>query len=224
MPSPATLSCAEMARPHSRGVRRVISCSAARKVTLMPAPRPAEAGILAGVVDDEAGDAQVHSEEQRPPERRPAFLRNTSELIEGAVVVGAILVVASHGSSDTRLVATALGVLAIYWLTHAYAHALSGTLSQRKRLFGLLFKAIRHDSTILVGGFPALFVFAVALAFGAEFGSAVSAGLWATILFLTGVGFVAGYRIGLRGWPLGLEGLLAGSAGAFMLLLKTLLH
>ena len=116
------------------------------------------------------------------------------------------------------------GCLAIYWLTHAYAHALSGTLSQRKRLFGLLFKAIRHDSTILVGGFPALLVFAVALAFGAEFGSAVSAGLWATILFLTGVGFVAGYRIGLRGWPLGLEGLLAGSAGAFMLLLKTLLH
>ena len=162
------------------------------------------------MVDDEAGDAQVHSEEQRPPERVPAFLRNTSELIEGAVVVGAILVVASHGSSDTRLVITAMGVLAIYWLTHAYAHALSGTLSQRKRLFGLLFKAIRHDSTILFGGFPALLVFAIALAFGAEFS--------------TGVGLVAGYRIGLRGWPLGLEGLLAGSAGAFMLLLKTLLH
>jgi hypothetical protein len=173
---------------------------------------------------DEASDARVRGEERLPAERLPAFLRNTSELIEGAVVVGALLVVASHGTSDTRVVATALGVLAIYWLTHAYAHALSSTLSQRQRLFGLLFKAIRHDSTLLVGGLPALLVFAVALTFGAEFGTAVSAGLWATILFLTGVGFVAGYRIGLRGWRLGLEALLAGSAGAFMLLLKTLLH
>jgi hypothetical protein len=224
VPSPATLSCPEMARPHSRGVRRVVSCISRPEGHAHACATSRGGGDTCRVVDDEARDAQVHSEEQRPPERRPAFLRNTSELIEGAVVVGAILVVASHGSSDTRLVATALGVLAIYWLTHAYAHALSATLSQRKRLFGLLFTAIRHDSTILVGGFPALFVFAVALAFGAEFGSAVLAGLWATILFLTGVGLVAGYRIGLRGWPLGLEGLLAGSAGAFMLLLKTLLH
>ena len=176
------------------------------------------------MVDDQASDARVRGEERLPADRVPAFLSNTSELIEGAVVVGALLVVASHGSSDTRVVATALGVLAIYWLTHAYAHALSGTLSQRQRLFGLLFRAIRHDSTILVGGVPALLVFAIALAFGTEFGAAVSAGLWATILFLTGVGFVAGYRIGLRGWRLGLEALLAGSAGAFMLLLKTLLH
>ena len=174
--------------------------------------------------EDEAKDAQAGSDQRSPAERMPAFLRNTSELIEGAVVVGALLVVASHGSSDTRVVATALGVLAIYWLTHAYAHALSATLSQRKRLFGLLFKAIRHDSTILAGGLPGLLVFAVALAFGTEFGTAISTGLWATILFLAGVGFVAGYRMGLRGWRLGLEALLAGSAGAFMLLLKTLLH
>ena len=82
-------------------------------------------------------------------------------------------------------VASALGVLTIYWLTHMHAHALSGTLSQRKRLFGLLFRAIRHDSTILVGGLPALFVFAIALV-RAEFGTAVLAGLWTTILFLTG--------------------------------------
>ena len=90
--------------------------------------------------------------------------------------------------------------------------------------FGLLFRAIRHDSTILVGGLPALLVFSAALVVGIEFGTAVSAALWATILFLTGVGFVAGYRIGLRGWRLALEALLAGSAGTFMLLLKTFLH
>ena len=176
------------------------------------------------MVDEKARDTRARGEEPLAADTVPAFMRNTSELIEGAVVVGALLVVASHGSSDTRVVPTALGVLAIYWLTHAYAHALSDTLSQRKRLFGLLFRAIRHDSILLLGGLPSLLVFAVALAFGADFGNAVSAGLWATILFLTGVGFVAGYRIGLRGWRLGLEALLAGSAGAFMLLLKTFLH
>jgi hypothetical protein len=176
------------------------------------------------VVEEEARDARVRDEERLPAARVPGFLRNTSELIEGAVVVGALLVVFGHDSSEPRVVASALGVLTIYWLTHAYAHALSGTLSQRKRLFGLLFTAIRHDSTILVGGLPALVVFTIALVFGAEFGTAVLVGLWTTILFLTGVGFVAGYRIGLRGWRLGLEALLAGSAGVFMLLLKTLLH
>jgi hypothetical protein len=88
----------------------------------------------------------------------------------------------------------------------------------------LLFKAIRDDSTILLGGVPALAVFAILLILGVEFSTAVVSGLWATILFLAGVGFYAGYRIGLRGWRLGVEALLAGSAGAFMLLLKTFLH
>jgi hypothetical protein len=50
------------------------------------------------------------------------------------------------------------------------------------------------------------------------------AGLWTTIIFLAGVGFYAGYRMDLRGWRLVLEAVLAGSAGAFMLLLKTFLH
>jgi hypothetical protein len=175
-------------------------------------------------VADDAGEARLRDDERSPGQALPAFLRNTSELIEGAVVVGALLVVVSHGSSDTRVVATALGVLAIYWLTHAYAHALSGTLSQRERLFGLLLRAIRHDSRIVVGGLPALLVFSAALAVGTEFDNAVFAALWTTILFLTGVGFFAGRRIGLRGWHLALEALLAGSAGTFMLLLKTLLH
>ena len=174
---------------------------------------------------DEASAAPPSDEERLPDERERGLLVDTSELIEGAVVVGALLVVISqHEDSQTRVVLTALGVLAIYWLTHAYAHALSATLTHRRRLFGLLFKAIRHDSTILLGGIPALAVFTILLVLGVDFTSAVVSALWATILFLTGVGFYAGYRIGLRGWRLGVEALLAGSAGAFMLLLKTFLH
>lgn len=174
---------------------------------------------------DEASAARSSGAEGLPQERLGRFLLDTSELIEGAVVVGALLVVVSHADSDdTRVVVTALGVLVIYWLTHAYAHALSETLTHRRRLFGLLFRAIRHDSTILLGGVPALGLFAILLVIGVDFGTAVVAGLWMTIIFLAGVGFVAGYRTGLRGWRLGVEALLAGSAGAFMLLLKTFLH
>jgi hypothetical protein len=176
-------------------------------------------------VVEEANAARRSGEDGLPQERLSRFLLDTSELIEGAVVVGALLVVVSHADSDdTRVVLTALGVLLIYWLTHAYAHALSETLSHRRRLFGLLFRAIRRDSTILLGGIPALGLFAVLLITGVDFGTAVVAGLWMTIIFLAGVGFVAGYRMGLRGWRLTLEALLAGSAGAFMLLLKTFLH
>jgi hypothetical protein len=176
-------------------------------------------------VVEEIGDAQPARDERPLEEPESGLLHNTSELIEGAVVVGALLVVISHqDSDDTRVVLTALGVLAIYWLTHAYAHALSQSLSRRRRLFGLLFRAIRHDSTILLGGVPALAAFAILLATGVEFGTAVVAGLWTTIIFLAGVGFYAGYRMDLRGWRLALEAVLAGSAGAFMLLLKTFLH
>jgi hypothetical protein len=176
-------------------------------------------------VVEEANAARRSGEEELPQDRLGRLLRDTSELIEGAVVVGALLVVVSHAESDdTRVVLTALGVLVIYWLTHAYAHALSQTLRHRRRLFGLLFHAIRRDSTILLGGVPALGLFAILLITGADFGTAVVAGLWMTIIFLAAVGFVAGYRMGLRGWRLGLEALLAGSAGAFMLLLKTFLH
>jgi hypothetical protein len=176
-------------------------------------------------VVEEASPARPSGEERLPEERVRGLLLDTSELIEGAVVVGALLVVVSHADSDdTRVVLTALGVLVIYWLTHAYAHALSETLSRRQRLFGLLFRAIRRDSTILLGGVPALGLFAILLIAGVEFGTAVVVGLWVTIIFLAAVGFAAGYRMGLRGWRLGLEALLAGSAGAFMLLLKTFLH
>jgi hypothetical protein len=176
-------------------------------------------------VVDEASAARPSDEERLPEEQVRGLLVDTSELIEGAVVVGALLVViGQHEDGNTRVVLTAVGVLAIYWLTHAYAHALSATLTHRRRLFGLLFKAIRHDSTILLGGVPALAVFAILLILGVEFSAAVVSGLWTTILFLAGVGFYAGYRIGLRGWRLGVEALLAGSAGAFMLLLKTFLH
>jgi hypothetical protein len=189
-----------------------------------PTPLPRQ-GRNTDTVVDESSDPAPPGELRFPEERIARLLHDTSELIEGAVVVGALLVVVSHDvAGDTRVVLTALGVLVIYWLTHAYAHALSGTLTHRRRLFGLLFTELRHDSTILLGGLPALTLFAVLLTAGAEFGTAVVSALWATILFLTALGLYAGYRSGLRGWRMAVEGLLAGSAGAFMLLLKTFLH
>jgi hypothetical protein len=158
------------------------------------------------------------------PSRLEKLVVHTSALVTGAVVVGALLVVAAQSASESRLVITATGVLIIYWLTHAYADALSHTLTDRTRLAGQFLVSAKHDSAILLGGAPGLVVFAVSLGFADDFSSAVLNGLWTTIVFLGAVGAVAGYRTGLRGWRLVGESLLAGSAGVFMLLLKTLLH
>jgi hypothetical protein len=151
---------------------------------------------------------------------------NPAGMLEGAVVSAAVLaVVGEHEASAHTVLLTAIGVLAIYWLTHAYADALTvGLQDGQRRLWRQLLSSAWEEAAVLVGGIPALVVFAAAAGFGETFSVAVDFALWFTVWLLATVGHLAGYQAGVTGWRLTGETLLAGFGGAVMVLLKTLLH
>jgi hypothetical protein len=146
--------------------------------------------------------------------------------MHGAVVMGAVLaLVDDEGSSTLSVMSAAAGVLVIYWLTHAYTDALGQGLSgERRHLLHRLLRFGRRDSPLLLGGVPALLVFAVALGFGTAFAGAVEIALWVTLVLLAGCGYLAAHIAGVTGWRLLTETVFAGLVGAFMISINTWLH
>lgn len=147
-------------------------------------------------------------------------------MMHGAVVMGAALALVDEDAvSSEAVVGAAAGVLAVFWLTHAYTDALGlGLGGERKHLVRRLLHCGRRDSAILLGGLPALLVFSVALGFDAGYGEAVEAALWVTLVLLAGCGYLAAHVAGITGWRAAAEAAFAGLFGACMVLLNTGLH
>jgi hypothetical protein len=147
-------------------------------------------------------------------------------LMHGAVVMGAVLALASHSTSTQLQVAVgATAVLFIYWLTHAYTNALGrGIAGDRRHLTKRLVHAGRHEIAVMFGGLPTILAFSLTTAAGAELDTAVSAALWLTLAILAGVGYLAAHLAGIGGWRLVGETAFAALFGASMIVLNTLLH
>ena len=143
-------------------------------------------------------------------------------LMHGAVVMGAVLALASHSTgSQLQVAAGAATVLVVYWLTHAYTNALGrGIAGDRRHLTRRLLHSGRHEVVVILGGLPTILTFSLTTAAGAEIETAVSAALWLTLAMLAAVGYLAG----IGGWRLVGETAFAALFGASMIVLNTLLH
>ena len=80
------------------------------------------------------------------------------------------------------------------------------------------------ETSVLKGGLPALVVYVVAAALGAEPSTAGFIALSALTLLLLFVGYLGAFRAGLRGWPAALEASGAGLFGLLMIGFKAFLH
>jgi hypothetical protein len=146
-------------------------------------------------------------------------------LMHGAVVMGAVLALVDGGDPVLEVDIWALGVLVVYWLTHAFSDALSGGVGgDRLHLGHRLWLHGRRDASVLAGGLPALATFVVLTASGVGPADAVEAALWLTLLLLASVGYLAAYLAGVTGWRLWAEAAFAGLLGAGIVTLNTLLH
>jgi hypothetical protein len=147
-------------------------------------------------------------------------------LMHGAVVMGAVLALLGDHVEPMLFVAGAAGsILVVYWLTHAYADALSrGITGDRTHLTRRLVRSTRHEASVLLGGLPALLTFTIFMGLGGGFADAIDAALWLTMLMLAGAGYLAAHLAGITRWRLVGETAFAAFVGMCIVGLNSLLH
>jgi hypothetical protein len=151
---------------------------------------------------------------------------NAPDLLYGAIVAGSVLAVSSSHAEDSARVAAATAVVtAIYWLAHVYVEAIGGGFRDHgKPMRRRVVESMRDSIELLAGAMPPIVVFLLAKLLGADVQTAALTALWFTVALLVAAGFGAAYLAGVRGWPLLVESLVAGSFGVLVILLKFLLH
>ncbi|MGP3923667.1 hypothetical protein [Streptomyces sp. 8N616] len=148
-------------------------------------------------------------------------LKNPAQAVYGTVITGAVM--AAYSEPPVEIDEVVPGVLAtvvVYWLAHVYAEELvhfeEGVAFSRRRLWSTM----RAQWAIVRAALAPVLVLLVALLFGATPTVALEIAVWFTVLLLVGFGTVSALRGGLRGGPLILAALLAGSLGLILVALK----
>ncbi|HEY2763679.1 MAG TPA: hypothetical protein VGJ13_06655 [Pseudonocardiaceae bacterium] len=130
-----------------------------------------------------------------------------------------------HTETGPQVLVAVASVLIVYWLVHVYVEVLGDRLITPTRGRGSgLWRALRHEGSILQGGAPAVLVVAIALLLGASVSTATMIAQWATVLLLGVVGHLAAHRAGRTGRQLFVDTLIAALFGVLTIVLKTQLH
>ena len=147
-------------------------------------------------------------------------------LLYGAIITAAVLVTISAHAEDVRFVGlTTGGVLVIYWSAHGYIETLSRQFEGDTRHFlRRLRTAMAHESSVLKGGAPAIVVYVLADAVGAETETAAAVAAYFSVVILAAVGYLGAHQAGLRGRAMLLEVAGAASFGVVIVIAKTFLH
>ncbi len=139
---------------------------------------------------------------------------NTGGLLYGTIVSAAALAVgATRGDTARGMFETMVSTLLIYWFAHIYTATVSArTPGNTVPLYRLIAASAKHESSILVGGLPAVAVVAILTLTHVSLWITVLSDLGTVIVVLALDGLLAGLHAGTRGWRLGVE---AGSAAIF---------
>lgn len=143
-------------------------------------------------------------------------------LLYGTIVSAAALAVgAGRGETAFGMDEAMVTTLIVYWLAHIYTK----TVSERRPgsatpLHRLLRHSAGHESTILLGGLPAVILTTALAVAHVSLWSTVLAVLCTSIVVLVLEGALAGTNAGVRGWRLAGE---AGSAAVLGVILAALL-
>jgi len=153
--------------------------------------------------------------------------------IYGTVICASILASAGHQPAD-RISVVVVVTLLVYWLAERYAEVLGLAASPRgddpPGHPGQKITAA-HLRHVLASGWPMieasvtpLLVLLGCRALGAGVDAAVNVALAYTLVLLIGLGWLAGTRAGLTGWPRVLATLVAAVLGLIVIGLKASLH
>ncbi len=121
---------------------------------------------------------------------------NAGGAVYGAVMIAVLLAAedALHEGYPATIEAAAI-VLAVYWLTNLYAHALGARLQRREPLnLKLLWHSCLHELPILEGALVPVVVLLVAWAAGLAVSSGASIALWTAAGTIVALEAAAGWR------------------------------
>ncbi|GAA0420197.1 hypothetical protein Aca07nite_12100 [Actinoplanes capillaceus] len=141
------------------------------------------------------------------------------------LIVSAAVMVTSHAETVIEVEIAVLVTLTVYWLAERFARIVAERIHEGQRP---PWHTIRRQLTtgwemITASGIPLIVLIAVRLG-GAELSTAVLAGLLCTTLLLCLAGWLMGSNGRLRTMERVAAALVAGSFGAVLVILKTLLH
>ena len=147
-------------------------------------------------------------------------------LLYGAIVSAAVLsAVSAHGEDSTHVALATAMVLVVYWMAHVYINTLSRQFGGDRRHFMMRLRtASAHELSVLKGGLPAILVYVVTDASGADIDTAATAAVYFSVVLLAAVGYLGAHQAGLRGRALLLEVAGAASFGLLIVAAKALLH
>ncbi len=148
-------------------------------------------------------------------------------LLYGAIVTAAVLAtVSAHAGQKEHVAIATVVVLVMYWLAHVYVATQSMQYDGDQRpVHRRLGTAVRHETSVLKGGVPALVVYlAGGLLLGLDPADAAAVALFFSVGFLMLAGYLGAHRAGMRTRQALVEGAVAGLLGVVAVLAKYVLH
>jgi len=147
-------------------------------------------------------------------------------IIYGLLIGGALLAAEStRRETLTEAISASSITLVLYWLAHAYSHALGDRLESGDRwTLGQLLRTAGREAALLWGAALPLVVLVVAALAGSDPGGAVLAALIATALLLVLLELIAGQQARLSGLELIIQVVVAGGLGVGVVVLKLVIH
>jgi hypothetical protein len=179
----------------------------------------------------DASSASFRAERAGEAPVAPAFVRTafaTEESVYGVLLVdGMIVVSAGHGASAWAVFATVLGTVVVFWAAHVYAGTVAHHGLDHERMIGLgeAFRgAVRRSMGLLASALVPSFILLLGATRAIPDVYAIWTALWAGVVVLAVLGWVAFARRGSP-WPIRVGGALGTAAfGIAMILMKALIH
>lgn len=162
-----------------------------------------------------------------PLVQRTGFV--TEESVYGIVLVsGMITASGGHGLNPWQVFITVFSTVIVFWAAHVYAGTIAGPRGASQETRGSLAVDFRHSLRRSLGFLTAALIPSAILLLGAlrvvDDQTAIWIALWAGVVILAALGYVAFTRYG-HGWPMRLLGaFLTALFGLAMIILKALIH
>jgi hypothetical protein len=160
-----------------------------------------------------------------PRRRRPLLVSDAAGAIYGTITAMAVIAATAGHQPPGRLLAVTVATLAVFWLAHVYAQALSHHLRTDRRLsWAIVTAAMVEERPMLEGPTPSLLLLALGALGVLHEPTAVRLALWVGVAQLVIWGIAYARRQGWR-WPTAMAaGLVNGAFGAAIVALEVVLH
>ncbi|MEV0273543.1 hypothetical protein AB0H43_32640 [Hamadaea sp. NPDC050747] len=149
--------------------------------------------------------------------------RHQAAAIYGTIISGSVMAAAPQDSVLTVVVLVLVTVF-VYWLAERYADLLGAYAHGHHLTRADVRHSLSEGLPLIRASYAPLIVLIVAALLGADTPAALTIAMGFTVAWLFLMGFIAGRRRGVTGWPLVIVTGAAGLFGVVLMVLKLSLH